>query len=97
MYNPLIELVSSIVGLGFFRNQISLLAQFDSTFRKRQTDHKRKCQRGMYAGMFHELNHLLPFKTLTGRSDLFGWVSGGGGGLSGASVLGGGLLLKSNS
>ena len=50
--------------MAFSENQRSLLAQLDSAFGKRQTDHKRKCKRTMYAEMSHELNHLLPFKTL---------------------------------
>ena len=55
MYSNLIELVSLKVGL---------YAQFDFTSRDRETDYDRKCKRARYAGISHELNHLLPFETL---------------------------------
>ena len=60
MYSPLTKLVSSKV-----ENRKFLRAQFDFAFRKRKTDHERKCKRARYAGMSHELNQLLPFETLT--------------------------------
>ena len=47
-----IELVSSIEGLSFSRKS-KMLAQFDSAFMKRQTDHERKCKRATCSRMSH--------------------------------------------